>query len=349
MKYVLLMLLLCASQARAGDTPPNWPWRGITIVSTDGDNDPVEIEKLAKLHVNAVALALNIRNTAEFEKMMPEDAWNANIAWADRMLDACKRHGITGIITFFQVPFDPSKGYTEISPTFWDSASNREEAVQIAGRLARHFKSRGDELGAYEILSEPVVYRGKKVETPASWPELRGKIVRELRKYDAKRYVIVTPGFGGEPSSYKDFRPLPFSRLIYGVHFYEPHSFSHQGLPGFRRGMAYPEDFSKEWLINTLHPVSDFSKKYQELVYIGEFSAIRWAPGANQYISDLIDLFDENGFGWMYFCYNSYHGWNPFYDEEYVPQGEAPQPGSRVGFGSKRWAVLKEAYGKNKK
>ncbi|HQT26707.1 MAG TPA: cellulase family glycosylhydrolase, partial [Burkholderiales bacterium] len=349
MKYFALILLVYALSAHAGNVlPPNWPWRGITIVSNDGDNDPIEIEKLSKLHVNAVALSLNIRNTAQFENMTPEEAWNTNILWADRMLDACRRYGITGIITLFQVPYDPSKVYTEISPAFWDNPSNRGEAVRIAGKLAQHFRSRGAELGAYEILSEPVVYRGKKVESPESWPGLRVEIIREIRKYDSGRYVIVTPGFGGEPSSYKDFEPLSFPRIIYGVHFYDPHAFSHQGLPGFRRGMAYPEDFNRQWLINVLRPVTDFRKKYHQLVYIGEFSAIRWAPGANQYISDLIDLFDENGFSWMYFCYNSFQGWNPFYDETYTPLDEKPPAKSRVGFGSKRWSVLKKAYGKNR-
>lgn len=346
MKFLGLLLLVFSLSAWA-DSPPNWPWRGITIGSFGGDNDIIEIKRLAKLHVNAVALALSVRSTAEFENMTPEGAWNTNIMWADSMLDACKRYGIEGIITFTEVPIDPSKGYNETKPEFWENPFSREEAVRLAGKLAKHFSSRGKELGAYEILSEPVVYRGSKVESPQSWPELREKIIREIRKYDPNRYIIVTPGFGGETSSYKDFSPLPFKHIIYGTHIYNPHLFTHQGLRDIPRGMTYPGKFDKNGLEESMKPLIDFKDKYHALIYVGEFSAIRWAPGANQYVSDLIDLFDKHGFGWMYFCYNSFHGWNPSYDEEYVAPGDSPAPWSWVGFKSKRWAVLKKAYGKN--
>ncbi|MBY0579220.1 MAG: glycoside hydrolase family 5 protein [Burkholderiales bacterium] len=347
MNYLFLLMFLCCASVQAGDVPPNWPWRGMAIESNGGDNDTMEIARLAKLHVNAVELMLTIRSTAQYGPMTPEAALDTNLMWADRMLDACKQHGMVGIITFSDMLIDPELPPAD-SPDFWGNPQRLAEAANLVGKLAQHFKSRGNELGAYEILSEPLVRRPPDIqETPRQWPQFRDEIIRKIRKSDPNRYVILTPGFGGESSSYQDFKPLPFGHIIYGVHVYNPHGYSHQGLYDFPRGMSYPAQFDRHTLEGNMKYLIDFKDKYHALIYVGEFSAVRWAPGANQYVSDLIDLFDKHGFSWMYFCYNSYHAWSPFYDEQYVAKDESPSPQSWVGFGSKRWAVLKQAFSRN--
>jgi hypothetical protein len=46
-------------------------------------------------------------------------------------------------------------------------------------------------------------------------------------------------------------------------------------------------------------------------IYIGEFSAIRWAPegSAARYLSDLIEIFEAHGWDWSYHAFREWSGW----------------------------------------
>ena len=95
-------------------------------------------------------------------------------------------------------------------------------------------------------------------------------------------------------------------------------------------------------------PLIEFQNKYKKLIWIGEFSAVRWAPGGDDYVRDLIEIFDSHGWGWSYFCYNSFHGWNPDYDNVFDPKAPGEWVKHYVGHNSNRWQILKKAYLKNK-
>jgi hypothetical protein len=53
-----------------------------------------------------------------------------------------------------------------------------------------------------------------------------------------------------------------------------------------------------------------FAKKYRVHLYVGEFSTIRWAPGAEDYLRDAIEIFEKHGWDWSYHAYREWHGWN---------------------------------------
>jgi len=124
-------------------------------------------------------------------------------------LDACKKYGVIGILSVSQIPIDPASGLSQESRVFWEEPERLMEAINIARSLAQHFHERGNELGAYEILNEPVIRDGSKIEFPKAWPGLLREIVGEIRKYDAQRFIAVSLPAGGLPSGYGDsFQPL---------------------------------------------------------------------------------------------------------------------------------------------
>ena len=61
-----------------------------------------------------------------------------------------------------------------------------------------------------------------------------------------------------------------------------------------------------------LKPVVEFQRKYGVHIYIGEFSAIRWAPddSACRYLKDLIDIFEAHGWDWSYHAFREWDGWS---------------------------------------
>ncbi|MCE5215624.1 glycosyl hydrolase family 5, partial [bacterium] len=53
-------------------------------------------------------------------------------------------------------------------------------------------------------------------------------------------------------------------------------------------------------------------------IFVGEFSAIRWAPGdsALNYLRDCIDLFEEHGWDWTYHAFREWTGWSVEYGSD---------------------------------
>ena len=43
---------------------------------------------------------------------------------------------------------------------------------------------------------------------------------------------------------------------------------------------------------------------------IGEFSAVRWAPGADRYLADCTAIFEEYGWDWSYHAFREWGGWS---------------------------------------
>ena len=66
----------------------------------------------------------------------------------------------------------------------------------------------------------------------------------------------------------------------------------------------------KDYLRGILKPVRDFQLKHGARIYVGEFSAVAWAPGAEKYLEDCIALFEEYGWDWTYHAFREWQGWS---------------------------------------
>ena len=349
LKFLFFSACFCSHSiiTQAAEFPAGWPWRGITIDVFGGSNDPSVVPKLAKMGVNSIELVLSVRNVAKYQNKSPTTAWNDSLAWADSMLDACKANGIVGVVTFVQIPTDPSLNLDQASPEVWNTSSLLSEAVTRSGELADHFKNRGTELGAYEILNEPIVHTSTGQYFPTNYPALMQQVITEIRSKDPKRWIVVTAGIGGEASQYQNFKPLNQPRIIYGAHVYNAHPYTHQGIYNNPLNVVWPgmingTYWDKSQLTKQIQPLITFKNTYNVPVWIGEFSAINWAPGADTYLKDAVSVFNQNGFGWMYFSLNGYHGWNPDYDTAYTTDADAKY--HYIGDSSARWATLKQIF-----
>ena len=109
--------------------------------------------------------------------------------------------------------------------------------------------------------------------------------------------------------------------VIYQVHMYVPGQFTHQfvhnafGEQGSKNFIRYPgrtggEMWDKAMLKKSLQPVRDFQLRHNARIYVGEFSAIAWAPGAEKYINDCIEIFEEYGWDWTYHAFREWDGWS---------------------------------------
>ena len=127
--------------------------------------------------------------------------------------------------------------------------------------------------------------------------------------------IIVECNGQDAPWGFGCFSPLDLTNIIYQVHMYLPLAYTHQGVM-WKQGdtyRAYPDEskgWNKEYLRAGLRPVREFQLRHGAKIYCGEFSAVAWAPGADRYLRDCIDIFEEYGWDWSYHAFREWGGWS---------------------------------------
>jgi len=110
--------------------------------------------------------------------------------------------------------------------------------------------------------------------------------------------------------------------IVYTVHQYEPYLYTHQWwdtqdctYPGWCDvdWDGEPEPFDRSWLEGLFATVDDFVAQHGVPVAANEFGVMRWEPGADAFIDDEMDLFEERGMDhaiWLWEC-----SWEPYASE----------------------------------
>jgi hypothetical protein len=83
------------------------------------------------------------------------------------------------------------------------------------------------------------------------------------------------------------------------------------------------EYWDKEKLREKLKYVIEFQQKTKCRIMIGEFGVVRWAPGREKWMKDVLELFEEYGWDWAFHSLNSWNGWNPTFGPNDPETGEA--------------------------
>ena len=180
-------------------------------------------------------------------------------------------------------------------------------AVQTAG------------LYGYDLVNEP-----KQVAfAPISYWDIQRRAAEAIREIDPATPIVVESNISASPTAFAYLRPLPMDNVIYQIHMYAPGDYTHQGvgrpLTKEGRSLVWPDPsrgWDIEYLRRVLEPVRDFQRRHGARIYVGEFSAIAWAPGADQYLRDCIGIFEEYGWDWTYHAFREWAGWSVEHEGE---------------------------------
>ena len=222
--------------------------------------------------------------------------------------------------------------------------------------IAKNFGNHPWLLG-YDLLNEP----NTKDEIDFWYTTALPQLIKRVRAIDRNTYVIVETAPWALPDQAfpPSLTPVKDPKTIYSFHFYYPHSYTHQGLytykgakfehrryPGMLRlfESSAPMLWDKAALEDSMKGAIEFQKKYGVKIFVGEFGVIRWAPGAAQWLSDVIDIFEKHHFSWTYHCYGYWNGWNPTFPAD-APESAVADGGVETD----RMEVLIRAWMKNKK
>ncbi|WP_276741633.1 glycoside hydrolase family 5 protein [Victivallis vadensis] len=243
------------------------------------------------------------------------NAWlDRKIAAIDAIMPALEKYGVKIVIDLHTGPGMTQNALLS-NQLSWDQES---QALLVSGweKLARHFNGNPMIYG-YDLLNEPREdgYR----YTPdggLDWNRLAARTAHAIRAIDKTTPIIIEPAQWGSVAGLKTFMPVNVDNVIYSIHFYSPHEFTHQGIGKSRKtGIRYPgmingKEWNKEAIRSSLLPAREFQLKYNVPIFVGEFSAIAWAPGAAQYIEDCISIFEEFGWDWTYHAFREWSGWS---------------------------------------
>ncbi|MDD4268183.1 MAG: cellulase family glycosylhydrolase [Pirellulales bacterium] len=259
------------------------------------------------------------------------DAWlDSELERLDSLLPVCEEMGILVLIDLHT----PPGGRNEARECrLFKEARFQQAFLKVWEKIAARYRDSATVWG-YDLVNEPV--EGILGEGVMDWHGLATAAARRIRKIDPEHAIIVEPAPWGSPEALELFEPIEAERVVYSVHIYQPHQFTHQGVYDAPVGITYPGEiggrhWDKETIRRALRPAIDYQRDYGVQIYIGEFSAIRWAPGssAHDYLRDVIEVMEENGWDWAYHAFREWDGWSVEHGPDKQSRARSEQPTDR--------------------
>ncbi len=284
------------------------------------------------------------RSPADKGDLAAYDAWLEGVlAHLDRLLPVCEELGILVLVDLHT----PPGGRNDASECrLFHEKRFQDKFLELWEKIARRYKGRKIVWG-YDLVNEPV--EGDVGEGLMDWSQLAEATAKKVRAIDPDHAIVIEPAPWGGPEVISHFAPIDVPKVVYSVHMYLPHKFTHQGVYDNPTGLEYPGviqgvKWDKERVRLALKPALDFQRDYGVHMYIGEFSAIRWAPGesAFNYLRDVIEVMEEHGWDWAYHAFREWDGWS-------VEHGPDPKDRSRAKSPTSRQQILCSWYEKNQR
>ncbi|CAF0860482.1 unnamed protein product [Adineta steineri] len=229
----------------------------------------------------------------------------------DSMLPVCRELGMHILIDLHTPPGGRND---EKECNLFKEKRFQDTFISLWEKIARRYKNESIIWG-YDLVNEPV--EGIVPDDVMDWQQLATVTIEHIRAIDSEHAIIIEAAPWGGPGALADFEPLPFSKIVYSFHMYEPGTFTHQSVYDDIPPVPYPgiidgKMWNKDQLRVNMKRVLDWQHDYNVHIYVGEFSAIRWAPGnsAYAYLRDVIDIFEENNWDWAYHAFREWPGWS---------------------------------------
>jgi hypothetical protein len=328
--------------------PRHEPRRGVMLPGRDPTEE--DFETLEAWGATLVRFQM-VRNWSAVDDNRDLDEY---AAWVDSRLDClekvvlpcARKHGIRVVVDLHVTPGgrDASR-----EMAMFREKEYADAFVETWRRIATRFKGNADAIYGYDLVNEP----NQIGRAPFDYWTLQRRAAEAIRAIDPDTAIIVESNGWDSPAAFSYLSPLRMDNVIYQAHCYWPMEFTHQGVHGSAVGAVWP-DPSKGWdrdlVRRTLAPVRAFQERHRCRIYIGEFSAIAWAEGADAYLRDCISVFEEYGWDWSYHAFREWNGWSVEHACEgpgkpYVPSADNPR--KRALLDGLRGALTPEAVQKD--
>ena len=212
----------------------------------------------------------------------------------------------------------------------WKEDKYRKSAIQFWSDLAIRLKDHPAIVG-YTLVNEPhpeLFYEkhsfwGKGFDEwyrniqggPGDLNLFYNQLVAAIRLVDRKTPIIIETGLFATPWAIEYLEPVDDAKVIYSFHMYEPYAFTTRRINKGRfayPGKMYIEDLGKDFqldhqgLWDFFNPVYEWTKKHNvpsNRIWVSEFGCDRTIEGAEQYLADVIDVFNKNKWHWSFYAF----------------------------------------------
>lgn len=329
-----LILLFFSSSISLADS-----FSHIAGVNIDNKLDEDGYRALAKYGFRYVRLSFPKRPL--MESVPPFKLDPSAIPLLDRHLALAKEAGVKVVVDPHYFPGMSGRYSMKPSDQIWGDPNFEDAVVQFWSDFSKANRGKGDTLFAYDLLNEPSPpFFIKGVDRCSYLISFYNRIISAVRENDPDRYLIVqfpmALGVGGKSTNQMDgARCFPNERwksVIYSFHMYDPGQFTHQGVAVFPTPVYLYKKDGRDAVLKYLRGRLDVVKAWQGKngapVVVGEFGAsIYSGREGDQYIRDLLDLFDEYGWGWFFHSFREADVWDP----ERPSKGLEPNVGALPG------------------
>lgn len=230
-----------------------------------------------------------------------------NLAKLDQAVNAAEQAGLYIALTCRE---GPGRADFEQSHEIWREASAQDAYPEMWREVASHYHGRASIVG-YDLMCEPHP-DDDAVQPLGDWNALARKITVAIRTVDERTPILVNSIGWAYPQQFEVLRPTGDPRTVYTVHFYDPHYYTHQKpgdnviYPGFRIPGKDAKAWDKVALEAQFAPVRAFQQKYRATIFVGEFGCARYAPGAQAWLGDQMDLYEQYGWSWAYWAFREW-------------------------------------------
>jgi hypothetical protein len=186
---------------------------------------------------------------------------------------------------------------------FWTNAAMQDNYIQMWQKIATFYKNSGDGIGYY-IFSEPFACGVTQLN------QFHARLTDSIRAIDKSHPIILDSPDWANPDYYNTslnpaMAPTTDSNTVYGFHYYNPKSYTHQS----DGSVPFPAN-NKATIQQHINNAIAFGKKYNVPIFAGEFGCVYYAPSAELYMKDCMDVWEANGLSWCAYAYREWDAMN---------------------------------------
>ncbi|MBI5149304.1 MAG: glycoside hydrolase family 5 protein [Candidatus Omnitrophica bacterium] len=260
-----------------------------------------DFKDVARMGANSARFSLTTCKDFENEEQ-PFVYREENLKRLDKAVAWAEKYGIYLVLSMRQSPGghnpSPHSG-NEGSNALWSSEQDQQRLVSLWKTIAQRYADRPVVAG-YDLLNEPFA------PDQEIYNSVFTNIIDAIRSVD-KRHMIFWEG--NEWGKKLDWiKPPPLDgNIVFSIHFYEPGSYAVKGQ-GDYPSRIQGRDFDKEALRKALERRTEYARKLNKPVYVGEFGAMAQAGNYLQYDRDILEILEGLKLHWGYWHYKNIKG-----------------------------------------
>ena len=296
---------------------------------TERETDDADIALIASMGFDNVRLSIDATPLEKYPQ--GKDGLNAEfMGRLDHALDSMLAQGLA-----VQVDLHPEEPYK------LQLRTNNEAVDRLTilwRKLAAHYAGRDPERVFFEVMNEP------EEHDPYRWSGIQARVAAAIREVAPRNTIIATGPNYSDTADLFTQHPLADGNVIYNFHFYDPHTFTHQGAGWgstwwrYTSGLPYPP--TESTMKELLKEVPDAANRHDlELYWLDHWNAQRiralideaaaWGTAnrvpllcnefgvyreaadpvsRNAWIHDVRAALEANGIGWAMWDYHGSFG-----------------------------------------